>query len=270
MIGDPIGRRRSRRRLFGLDRSGPAPRQTRAGQPLRPLTLPNLIGYIRLAAIPVFLAIAFNSGDGRGRPRRIDLPRDRPRRPARRIRRPCDRSVQPPRRPPRPGRRPVDDPRRSRRLLAVRAPARTAIVLLAIREVATLGLARYGLRHGADLEITWFGRIAVFLIMGGIFWSMVFDWLIIEIGFCVGVALAILATILYVRDAMRGARIRRNDAAERGGAVSRAFNLQVLIDPSGQGPIIAVRRPFSRPAWFTRRQEGLGELWKRRFLTSVR
>ena len=80
-------------------------------------------------------------------------------------------------------------------------------------------LARYGLRHGADLEITWVGRIAVFLIMGGIFWSMVFDWLIIEIGFCVGVALAILATILYVRDAMRGARIRRSDAGEGGGAV---------------------------------------------------
>ena len=61
------GKRRSlsRRRLFGIDRSGPEPPQTRAGQPLRPFTLPNLIGYIRLAAIPVFLVIAFDSGDGR-------------------------------------------------------------------------------------------------------------------------------------------------------------------------------------------------------------
>ena len=60
-------RRLSRRRLFGLDRSGPEPPQTRAGQPLRPFTLPNLIGYIRLAAIPVFLAIAFELGRWAGR-----------------------------------------------------------------------------------------------------------------------------------------------------------------------------------------------------------
>jgi cardiolipin synthase len=217
----PEGKRRrlSRRRLNGLDRTGHDPPQTLAGQPLRPFTLPNLIGYIRLVAIPVFLVIAFDSGDGRdgvaaliflaialgdlldgfvaratGQYSRLGALLD-----------------------------PVVD-----RLTILAGAAvcwrfellpRTAIALLAIREIATLGLARYGLRHGADLEITWFGRIAVFLIMGGIFWSMVFDWLIIEIGFCVGVALAILATILYVRDAMRGARVRRNEAAERGGAV---------------------------------------------------
>ena len=58
-------RRLSRRRLLGLDRSGPEPPQTRAGQPLRPFTLPNLIGYVRLLAIPVFLLVAFDSGDGR-------------------------------------------------------------------------------------------------------------------------------------------------------------------------------------------------------------
>jgi cardiolipin synthase len=76
-----------------------------------------------------------------------------------------------------------------------------AIVALAIREVATLILAQIGLRRGVDLEITWVGRIAVFLVMGGIFWSMVFDWLILEIGFTVGVALACLSTVLYVRAA---------------------------------------------------------------------
>ena len=53
------------RRLFGFDRSGPAPRQTRPGQPLRPWTLPNLVGYIRLTALPVFLSVALSSGDGR-------------------------------------------------------------------------------------------------------------------------------------------------------------------------------------------------------------
>jgi phosphatidylglycerophosphate synthase len=197
------------RRLLGFDRSGPEPPQTRAGQPLRPFTAPNLIGYVRLAAIPVFLAIAFSSGDGRdalasaiflaialgdlldgfvaratGQYSRLGALLD-----------------------------PVVD-----RLTILAGAAvcwhfellpRVAIVLLALREVATLVLARYGLRHGVDLEINWIGRIAVFLIMGGIFWSMVLDWMIIEIGFCVGVALAILATILYVRDAGRRSRAGR-------------------------------------------------------------
>ncbi len=207
------GKRRSlsRRRLLGLDRSGPEPPQTRSGQPLRPFTLPNLIGYVRLAAIPVFLLIAFDSGDGRdalasliflaialgdlldgfvaratGQYSRLGALLD-----------------------------PVVD-----RLTILSGAAvcwhfellpRPAIALLAFREVVTLFLARYGLRHGVDLEITWVGRIAVFLIMGGIFWSMVVDWTIIEVGFCVGVALSILATVLYVRTANRHRR-----AAEAG------------------------------------------------------
>ena len=35
------------------------------GEPLHPWTIPNLVGYLRLAAIPVFLYLAFESGDGR-------------------------------------------------------------------------------------------------------------------------------------------------------------------------------------------------------------
>jgi cardiolipin synthase len=52
------------RRLFGLDRSGPPPSQTQAGQPLRPWTIPNAIGFARLALIPVFLIVALSSADG--------------------------------------------------------------------------------------------------------------------------------------------------------------------------------------------------------------
>ena len=191
--------RLSRRRLLGLDRSGPEPTQTRAGQPLRPFTIPNLICYVRLAAIPVFCAIAFDSGDGRdalasliflaialgdlldgfvaratGQYSRLGALLD-----------------------------PVVD-----RLTILAGAAvcwhfellpRWAIALLALREVTTLALSYYGLKHGADIEITWVGRIAVFLIMGGIFWSMVLDWTIIRIGFSVGVILSIVATVLYVR-----------------------------------------------------------------------
>src|SRR5215210_5309476 len=57
--------RRGFRRLAGLDRSGPVPASTRRGQPLHPWTIPNVVGYLRLASIPVFLVIAFSSADGR-------------------------------------------------------------------------------------------------------------------------------------------------------------------------------------------------------------
>ena len=57
---------------------------------------------------------------------------------------------------------------------------RWALRSLAVREVVTLVLARMALRRGIDLEINWIGRIGVFLVFGGIFWSMVVDWWIIR------------------------------------------------------------------------------------------
>ncbi len=57
--------RLSKKRLLGIDRSGPNPDATRSDQPLRPLTIPNAIGFIRLALIPVFLIVALSSTDGR-------------------------------------------------------------------------------------------------------------------------------------------------------------------------------------------------------------
>ena len=57
------------------------------------------------------------------------------------------------------------------------------------------------MRKGADLEINWIGRGAVFLIMGGIFWSQVVDWVLIDIGFTIGVLISILATFLYAKAA---------------------------------------------------------------------
>ena len=48
----------------GLDRSGPPPPETLAGAPLNLWTIPNAIGFVRLALIPVFLVVAFSSDDG--------------------------------------------------------------------------------------------------------------------------------------------------------------------------------------------------------------
>ena len=48
-VGDaPVKRKLTFRRLSGLDRSGPPPPETVAGAPLRPWTIPNAIGYVRL------------------------------------------------------------------------------------------------------------------------------------------------------------------------------------------------------------------------------
>jgi cardiolipin synthase len=191
----------SKRRLFGIDRSGPSPSQTRRGAPLHPWTLPNLVGYLRLASIPLFLVLAFQSDDGRdtapvllylwitlgdyvdgflaratGQYSRMGALLD-----------------------------PIVD------RAAVLAGAavcwhfellpRWALVVVAVREVVTLVLARMALRRGIDLEINWVGRIGVFLVFGGIFWSMVFDWWIIRAGFVVGVAMTVVATVVYVRAA---------------------------------------------------------------------
>jgi cardiolipin synthase len=191
----------SRRRLFGIDRSGPSPRETRRGAPLHPWTLPNLVGYVRLAAIPVFLVLAFESGDGRatapaliflaiavgdyvdgflaratGQYSRMGALLD-----------------------------PIVD------RLAVLSGAvvcwhfellpRWALAVLAARELVTLVLAQLALRREVDIEINWIGRIGVFLVFSGIFWSMVLDWWIIRAGFVVGVAISVLATIVYIRAA---------------------------------------------------------------------
>jgi cardiolipin synthase (CMP-forming) len=202
-----IRRRSNFRRRFGLDRSGPPPRETRPGQPLRPWTIPNAIGYARLAAIPVFCVLAFSSdgdkpelgaallywliaaGDyidgfvarATGQYSRMGALLD-----------------------------PIVD-----RLTVLSGAAvcwhfellpRWALAALAGREVVTLVLAQMALRRGQPLEINWFGRIAVFPIMGAIFWAMVFPGVVWDVLLIAGVALAVLATVAYVRDGLRGRR----------------------------------------------------------------
>jgi cardiolipin synthase len=218
------------RRLFGLDRSGPPPRQTEKGEPLNPWTIPNFVGYARLAAIPLFLVLAFESGDGRSAGAAIVFwliaAGDYVDGFLARVTGQYSRLGT------------MLDPLIDRLTILAGAVVcwhfellpRVAIAILAVREVATLILARYGLRHGVDLEITWVGRIAVFLVMGGIFWSMVVDWAIIRVGFCIGVGLAVLATVLYVRAAMRQARRNREDAA--GGESGAPDSVHPSVQPS--------------------------------------
>jgi CDP-diacylglycerol--glycerol-3-phosphate 3-phosphatidyltransferase len=192
--------------LVGLDRSGPEPVATRRGQPLRPFTIPNAVGYLRVAAIPVFLYLAFESGDGRtaasailyaaicggdyldgliaratGQYSRMGAIMD-----------------------------PVID-----RLAVLSGVAvcwdfelvpRWGLAVLVVRELVTLVLAQLALRRGLDLEINWLGRIGVWLVMTGIFIALVAETFLSEVVLYVGIVAAILATALYVRVALAKSR----------------------------------------------------------------
>jgi CDP-diacylglycerol--glycerol-3-phosphate 3-phosphatidyltransferase len=197
------GRRKGFRRQFGLDRSGPPPRQTRPGQPLRPWTIPNAVGYVRLAALPVFLVIAFSSGDGRdawaaaifwavavgdyvdgflaratGQYSRMGAILD-----------------------------PVVD-----RLTILSGAVvcwhfellpRWALAVLVARELVTAILAQVALRRIGELEINWLGRIAVAPVMASIFFAMVSESWVWSAMLIVGVSLGVLGTIAYVRTGLR-------------------------------------------------------------------
>ena len=76
---------------------------------------------------------------------------------------------------------------------------RWAIALVVAREVFMLGLSRYGLSRGVELTINWPGRIGVAPTMGAPFFAMAgVHWLALILLY-VGLALALVATVLYVR-----------------------------------------------------------------------
>lgn len=202
---DPFGRGRVRR-LFGLDRSGPKPRETRRGQPLHPWTIPNLVGYVRLAALPVFLVLAFSTDDGTsvasamvfwaiaagdyldGLLARVTQQYSRM--------------------------GALLDPLVDRLTILSGAVVcwsfellpRWALALLALRELAMLALAEYGLRHGVDIEVNWPGRISVFPIMGGIFLALLAPGWVATALLIWGLVMALIATYLYARAGLRAVR----------------------------------------------------------------
>jgi len=202
--GQAAGRRRlSTRRLLGLDRSGPPPPQTQAGEPLRPWTIPNAIGFARLALIPVFLLVALSSSDGTG-PLIATLFAlialgDYADGIAARVTSQYSRLGA------------LMDPVTDRLLVLSGVVVcwdfellpRWALAVLAARELLTLALARYAIRRGVELRINWPGRIAVAPLMASFILAMAGLQTLAEALLYVGLGLALVATALYARSGYR-------------------------------------------------------------------
>jgi cardiolipin synthase len=204
--GDPSRRPLTARRLLGLDRSGPPPAATLAGSPLNPWTIPNAIGFARLALIPVFLVVALSSDDG------VDALAatlyavigwgDYADGIAARVTRQYSRLGA------------LMDPVTDRLLVICGVVVnwhfdllpRWALAVLVARELAMLALGRYALARGVELRINWPGRLAVAPVMGALFFPMTGLGGLGEVLLYVGLALALTATVLYLRTGLREVR----------------------------------------------------------------
>jgi cardiolipin synthase len=86
---------------------------------------------------------------------------------------------------------------------------RWAIAIVIARELFMLGLSRYGLRRGVELKINWPGRVGVAPTMGAPFFAMAgVHWLALVMLY-VGMALALIATALYIRSGVEQLRARK-------------------------------------------------------------
>lgn len=188
------------RRLTGLDRSDNVHSRDLMDRPWNPWTIPNAIGFVRLALIPVFLALAFSSEEGTdllpalifagiawgdyadgiaarltGQYSKLGALMD-----------------------------PVID-----RLLVIAGVVvvwhfdllpHWALVALAVREVVQLLYGNYALRHDIDLSVNWPGRIAVWPVMSALFAALVGWTTLGAILLYVGLFFAVWATALYIRE----------------------------------------------------------------------
>jgi CDP-diacylglycerol--glycerol-3-phosphate 3-phosphatidyltransferase len=194
------------RRLFGLDRSGPPPPQTLSDAPWNVWTIPNAIGFLRLALIPVLLITGLSSENGTdalpailfaviawsdyadgiaarvtGQYSRFGALLD-----------------------------PVVD-----RLLVVSGIVicwkfellpRWALAVLVARELYLLVAGQLALRRGIELKINWWGRWGVWPTMSAFFAAMVGWSTLGHVLLYVGLALSLVAAVVYTRDALTATR----------------------------------------------------------------
>jgi CDP-diacylglycerol--glycerol-3-phosphate 3-phosphatidyltransferase len=199
------------RRLSGLDRSGPPPPETLPGAPWRPWTIPNAIGYVRLALIPVFLVLALSSENGTdalplilyaviGWTDYLDGISARVTGQYSRLGTLLD---------------PLVD-----RLLVLSGVVvcwhfellpRWGLVLLGLRELLVIALVAVGRRHGIELKVNWLGRWGVWPVMSALFFAMAgVEWLA-HGSLYLGLVLYLASAAQYVRDGRRQYRARRRN-----------------------------------------------------------
>jgi phosphatidylglycerophosphate synthase len=188
------------RRLTGLDRSGPPPPQTSRDAPWRPWTIPNLIWFIRMALIPVFLTMALTSDDGTDTAPAILYAgiawADYADGIAARLTGQYSKLGA------------LLDPFIDRLLIIsgvvvvwhFETLPRWALALLAAREVVQLAYGQWALRHGIDLKVNWPGRIGVWPAMSSIFCALVGLEELGEVLLYAGIVLMGWATALYIRE----------------------------------------------------------------------
>jgi cardiolipin synthase len=210
---DPVGKpkawtnpRLTFRRLSGLDRSGPPPPQTLSGAPWNVWTIPNAIGFVRLALIVPLLILGLSSDAGTdalpailfaviawsdyadgiaarvtGQYSRFGALLD-----------------------------PIVD-----RLLVISGVLicwkfetlpRWGIAILVARELYLLVAGRIALSHGIELKINWWGRWGVWPTMNAIFFALVGLDTVAHVLFYVGLALSLMAAAVYTRDALSATR----------------------------------------------------------------
>ena len=193
----------TKKQLTGIDRSAGPPPETLKGAPLRPLTIPNVVSYLRLALLPVFLLLAYSTDDGRddlaalvywliawgdqldgflarvtGQYSRLGA---------------------------------LLDPLTDRALVLAGVVVcfhfellpRWALIVLAAREAFMLCLTQWALRRGMDLKINMVGRWAVWPVMFAIFLTLLTESWVAEASLYLGLALTLWATALYVQDGVR-------------------------------------------------------------------
>jgi cardiolipin synthase len=204
---------RAARRLLGIDRSGGPPPETQKGQPLRPWTIPNAISYVRLALLPVFLAVALSSGDGRSATAaalyftiawgdQLDGL-------AARLTGQYSRLGA------------LLDPLTDRALVLAGVVVcwhfellpRWALAVLAGRELVMLVLTQAGLRAGMDLKINMVGRWAVWPVMFAIFLALIAESWVATASLYLGLALTLWATAIYLADGYRFLQARHRPSS---------------------------------------------------------
>lgn len=194
-----MARERGFKRIAGIDRSGGPDERIREGQPLRPWTIPNFIGYARALLIPIFFVLAWNSPDGRDTTANIALficgASDYLDGLAARLTGQFSRLGT------------MLDPLIDRLMIIAAGIIifkfellpQYLILLVFIREALMLVVSIPAVIKGIEIKVNWIGRLAVWPLMGGGMLALISDTVVANVLVWVGVIGSYAASWLYFK-----------------------------------------------------------------------